>query len=132
MAEQIGVRDETPTVSRLIVVPVVSETTDTIVNVPVPLAILTKCVVFMPPGVNYSVGVGVGFNGKKFIPTDDPDDFIYGSGFPHEYLAGWQVQNGVDVFLHQNNVFPHRIYVALYLDRRPTQSAPKSTLIVPR
>ena len=88
--------------------------------------------VFMPPGVNYSVGVGIGFNGMKLIPlSDSPDEFLYGSG-QHIHPAGWQVQNGVDVFFRQNNRYPHRIYVAFDLDRRPTQVQSGPSLVMPR
>lgn len=126
-----GVVDRTPTVAKLLTVEPVLEPADSVQHISVPLAILDKVLIFMPPGCNYSVGVAIGFNGKKFIPTEDPDDFVYGSGFDHYYSGGWQVQSQVDVFFRQRNYIRHRIYVALYLDRRPTEKQSGPGLIVP-
>ena len=127
----LGVTDQTPTIAKLLTLTPVAVQTDVTVTIPVPLSVLNQALVFMPPGVNYSIGVGVGFNGRKLIPTEDASDYIYGSTFPHVYPAGWQVQNGVDIFFRKNNTLPHRIYVALYLDRRPTQKESSSFLVLP-
>lgn len=129
---QIGVSDQTPTVSRLIQLEPEADGTKTTVLLPVPLSILVKVKIYIPIGCNYSIGVGVGFNGRKLIPIDEPpNDYLFGPG-EHHHPAGWQVQDAVSIFFLQNNRLPHRIYVALDLDRRPTQAPTTSNLIVPR
>jgi len=132
MPPNIGVTDQTPTISKFITVAAVTVTQNLTVTVPVPLSVLVNTYLFMPPGVNWQIGVAFGFNGKKFIPTDDVDGFLYGSGVMHVHPAGWQVQNGIDVFLRCNNLLSHRIYVAFDLDRRPTQANTQSSLVLPR
>lgn len=125
-----GVTDLRPTVAKLLTVaPVATEQTTT-QSISVPLGILERVIVYIPPGCNYSVGVGVGFNTKKLIPTEGSTDFIYGPNFPHEYAAGWQVNNAVEVFFRQRNLLQHRIYVALYISRLDLVSS--SGMVLPR
>lgn len=126
-----SVTDQTPTIAKLLTVPAVSSLTYSTQSIQVPLSVLNRVVVFMPPGTNYAVGVGVGINGKKFIPTEDVSDYIYGPGFAHDYPAGWQVQDAVEIFFRQENLYNHRIYVALYCDRRPTQKTSGNNLVLP-
>lgn len=117
MVNRLGVSDLRPTVSKLLTVPAVTSETTSTQSISVPLGMLDKVIIFVPPGCNYSVGVGVGFNGRKLIPTESTTEYIYGPGFPHEFQAGWQVQSSVDVFFKQRNLYSHRIWVGLYITR---------------
>lgn len=117
MVNRLGVSDLRPTVSKLLTVPAVTVETFSTQTIAVPLGMLDRVVVFVPPGCNYSVGVGIGFNNRKLIPTESTTEYIYGPGFQHEFQAGWQVQGNVDVFFKQRNLYQHRIWVGLYITR---------------
>jgi hypothetical protein len=82
-------------------------------------AVVRQVRVFMPPGTNGSVRLQVGYLGRRYVPTTDTDDYIYGSGFEHRYPWDMPVTKEVDVWAWCWNSYSHEITVSLDLDYKP-------------